>query len=57
MDQSQRGLQRSNEGCGGDPNDPDDPANGNQPAERSKPIDLSQGLVGQGNPEEIKKRI
>jgi|GEM_PF-2435331 hypothetical protein len=53
MDQSQRGLQRSNEGCGGDPNDPDDPANGNQPAERSKPIDLSQGLVGQGNPEEI----
>ena len=53
MDQSQRGLQRSNEGCGGDPSDPDDPANGNQPAERSKPIDLSQGLVGQGNPEEI----
>ena len=53
MDQSQRGLQRNNEGCGGDPSDPDDPANGNQPAERSKPIDLSQGLVGQGNPEEI----
>jgi len=50
MDQSQRGLQRSNEGCGGDPSDP---ANGNQPAERSKPIDLSQGVVGQGNPEEI----
>ena len=53
MDQSQRGLQRSNEGCGVDPSDPDDPANGNQPAERSKPIDLSQGVVGQGNPEEI----
>lgn len=53
MDQSQRGLQRSNEGCGGDPSDPDDPVNGNQPAERSKPIDLSQGLAGQGNPEEI----
>ena len=53
MDQSQRGLQQSNEGFGGDPSDPDDPANGNQPAERSKPIDLSQGVVGQGNPEEI----
>ena len=24
-----------------------------KPAERSKPIDLSQGVVGQGNPEEI----
>ncbi len=37
MDQSQRGFQRGNEGCGGDPSDPDDPANGNQPAESLAP--------------------